>query len=55
MANKSGGPTAPSPFSATLSKPLLNIKNSVMDKEENKQKTVMNGRYFINTFLYELS
>merc|ERR1719312_2431294 len=44
LANKSGGPTAPTPFSATLTKPLLNIKNSVMDKEENKQKTVMNGR-----------
>jgi len=44
MANKTGGPPAATQFSAVLSKPLLNIKNSVMAKEENGKKPVMNGR-----------
>merc|ERR1712106_910402 len=43
MANKTGA-TPATPFSAALSKPLLNIKNSVMAKEENGNKPVMNGR-----------
>jgi len=42
LANKAGGASAP--FASTLNKPLLNIKNSVMNKEENGNKTVMNGR-----------
>jgi len=44
MANKTGG-TPAVPLSTELSKPLLNIKNSVMmAKEENGNKPIMNGR-----------
>merc|ERR1719193_3036966 len=44
LANKTGGQPGATQFSAVLSKPLLNIKNSVMAKEENGKKSVMNGR-----------
>ena len=43
VANKAGAASA-APLSAQLSKPLLNIKNSVMAKEENAKKPIMNGR-----------